>query len=91
MGTSTGIPLNEAVGLPFWKIAPPGMLQQLQTAYRLLRENVTDSFHQMMVLTDSEGENTWLECDYLRFDQRCPRFWDDHRRDNDRYQPFQAG
>ena len=26
----TGIPLNEAVGLPFWKIAPPGMLQQFR-------------------------------------------------------------
>jgi PAS domain S-box-containing protein len=61
----TGIPLSEAVGLPFWKIAPPGMLQQLQTAYRLLRENVTDSFHQMMVLTDKNGENTWLDT-YIR-------------------------
>ncbi len=61
----TGISLKESLGLPFWKIAPPGMLQQLQTAFRLLRENVTDTFHQMMVMADSEGENVWLDA-YIR-------------------------
>ena len=57
----TGISLRESLGLPFWKIAPVGMLQQLQTAYRILRERVTDHYHQMMVFTDNQGETVWLD------------------------------
>ena len=61
----TGIPLDRSLGLPFWKIAPPGMLQQMQTAFRLLRDGITEQFHQMMVLTDLQGETIWLDS-YIR-------------------------
>lgn len=57
----TGIPLSESIGLPFWKVAPNGMLQQLQTAYRILRERVTDHYHQLMIFTDAHGETVWLD------------------------------
>jgi PAS domain S-box-containing protein len=57
----TGIPVSEAIGVPFWKIVPAGMLQQLQTAYRLLRERVTEHYHQLIVLTDENHESTWLD------------------------------
>ena len=57
----TGIPLSESIGLPFWKVAPSGMLQQLQTAYRILRERVTDNYHQLMIFTDNRGETVWLD------------------------------
>lgn len=57
----TGISIQEAIGVPFWKVVPSGMLQQLQTAYRLLREQVSDHYHQLIVLSDESKDTVWLD------------------------------
>jgi PAS domain S-box-containing protein len=57
----TNIALKDALGIPFWKVVPPAMLQPLQTAYRLLREQVSDQYHQMIVLTEDGEAKVWLD------------------------------
>jgi PAS domain S-box-containing protein len=63
--TITGLSIEQSVGLPFWKIAPESVVQELGAGFRILREKVTDQYHQTFMVRGNRGRNFWLDA-YIR-------------------------
>ena len=63
--TVTGLKVEETIGLPFWKAAPESMVQELGAGFRILRERVTDRYHQTITIKNTHGKNVWLDA-YFR-------------------------
>lgn len=57
----TGLKVEETLGVPFWKVVPDMMRQELQNAFRLLREKVTDRYRQLIFMQDAYGNKIWLD------------------------------
>ncbi len=64
----TGLKITETVGRPFWQAAPEGMVQELGAGFRILREKVTDRYHQTIHLHLPDERTVWLDA----FMQRVP-------------------
>ncbi|GAP05993.1 protein containing PAS domain S-box [Anaerolinea thermolimosa] len=59
--TVTGLKVEDAIGLPFWKVVPEGMLRELGAGFRILREKVTDRYHQTITISNIYGKTVWLD------------------------------
>lgn len=57
----TGLKVEDAIGLPFWKVVPEGMVRELGAGFRILREKVTDRYHQTITITNVYGKTIWLD------------------------------
>ncbi len=57
----TGLKLDETLNMPFWKVVPAGMLNDLQNGFRVLREQVTDRYHELVTIVNQRGETIWLD------------------------------
>lgn len=64
----TGLKVADTVGRPFWQAAPEGMVQELGAGFRILREKVTDRYHQTIHLHLPDERTVWLDA----FMQRVP-------------------
>ncbi len=63
--TITGLKVEDTVGLPFWKAAPESMVQELGAGFRILREHVTDRYHQTITIKNVHDRTVWLDA-YIR-------------------------
>jgi PAS domain S-box-containing protein len=59
--TITGLKVEDTLGLPFWKAAPESMVQELGAGFRILREHVTDRYHQTIAIKNVHGKQVWLD------------------------------
>ena len=59
--TITGLKVEDTIGLPFWKSAPESMVQELGAGFRILRERVTDRYHQTITMKNTYGKTVWLD------------------------------
>ncbi|HMN59256.1 MAG TPA: PAS domain S-box protein, partial [Anaerolinea sp.] len=59
--TITGLKVEDTLGLPFWKSAPESMVQELGAGFRILRERVTDRYHQTITMKNVYGKTVWLD------------------------------
>ncbi len=59
--TITGLKVEDTLGLPFWKSAPESMVQELGAGFRILRERVTDRYHQTITIKNLNGKTIWLD------------------------------
>ena len=59
--TVTGLKVEDAIGLPFWKVVPEGMVRELGAGFRILREKVTDRYHQTITISNVYGKTIWLD------------------------------
>jgi PAS domain S-box-containing protein len=59
--TITGLKVEDTIGLPFWKSAPESMVQELGAGFRILREHVTDRYHQTITIKNVHDKTVWLD------------------------------
>ena len=57
----TGLRVEDTIGLPFWKSAPESMVQELGAGFRILREHVTDRYHQTITIKNVHDKTVWLD------------------------------